>query len=113
MRAAVEECGPVNGICFISVPHTTAAVTVNEGHDPDVAEDIVAALARLVPTRAGYAHAEGNADAHIKAALVGTCQAIPVVDGRLALGRWQAVFFCEFDGPRERSCHVTVIGNKP
>ena len=83
---------------------------MNESYDSDVARDITEALSKLVPHRADYAHSEGNSDAHIKAAMVGSCQAIPVEEGRLALGRWQGVFFCEFDGPRERRVQVQVIG---
>ena len=101
--------GVREGICTVYVPHTTAAVTVNESYDADVAADITAALSKLVPHRAGYAHSEGNADAHIKAVMVGCCQPIPVEEGRLALGRWQGVFFCEFDGPRERRVQVQVM----
>jgi secondary thiamine-phosphate synthase enzyme len=108
VRDAVAQSKVGSGICFVYVPHTTAAVTVNESYDSDVASDITAALSKLVPHRAGYAHSEGNADAHIKAAMVGSCQAIPVEDGRLALGRWQGVFFCEFDGPRQRRVQVQV-----
>jgi secondary thiamine-phosphate synthase enzyme len=105
----VERLGIAEGMCWVSVPHTTAAVTVNEGYDPDVAADISAALARIVPRSAGYRHAEGNSDAHVKATLVGSCQPVPVENGRLALGQWQAVFFCEFDGPRTREVRVKVI----
>jgi len=101
-----------SGMCFVYVPHTTAAVTVNESYDPDVAQDISSQLSRLVPAAGRYEHTEGNADAHIKSVLVGCTQMIPVENGRLALGRWQGVFFCEFDGPRERRCLVTVIGDK-
>jgi len=109
VQDAVAHSGVSSGICFVYVPHTTAAVTVNESHDPDVAQDITASLAKLVPHRAGYAHSEGNADAHIKSVLVGCCQPIPVEDSRLALGQWQGVLFCEFDGPRTRRCQVQVI----
>jgi len=98
-----------SGMCFVYVPHTTAAVAVNESYDSDVARDITETLSKLVPHRAGYAHSEGNADAHIKATMVGSCQAIPVEEGRLALGRWQGVFFCEFDGPRQRRVNVQVM----
>jgi len=110
VRDAVAQSKVGSGMCFVYVPHTTAAVAVNESYDADVALDITAALSKLVPHRAGYAHSEGNADAHIKAAMVGSCQAIPVEEGRLALGRWQGVFFCEFDGPRQRRVQVQVIG---
>jgi secondary thiamine-phosphate synthase enzyme len=109
VQAAVADCKVDSGICFVYVPHTTAAVTVNEACDADVAADITRSLAKLVPHDSGYAHSEGNADAHIKATMVGTCQAIPVEDGRLTLGQWQGVFFCEFDGPRRRRCLVKVM----
>jgi secondary thiamine-phosphate synthase enzyme len=108
VQDAVAHSGVSSGICFVSVPHTTAAVTVNESYDSDVAGDITATLSKLVAHRAGYAHSEGNSDAHIKAVLVGCCQPIPVEDGRLALGQWQGVFFCEFDGPRQRRVQVQV-----
>ena len=109
VKDAVAQSRVGSGMCFVYVPHTTAAVTVNESYDADVASDITAALSKLVPHRAGYAHSEGNSDAHIKAAMVGSCQAIPVEEGRLALGRWQGVFFCEFDGPRTRRVHIQTI----
>jgi len=111
VKDAVAQSKVGSGMCFIYVPHTTAAVTVNESYDSDVARDIAAALSKLVPHRAGYAHSEGNADAHIKAAMLGSCQAIPVEEGRLALGRWQGVFFCEFDGPRQRRVHVQILSS--
>jgi secondary thiamine-phosphate synthase enzyme len=109
VKDAVAQSKVGSGMCFVYVPHTTAAVTVNESYDADVASDITAALSKLVPHRAGYAHSEGNSDAHIKAAMVGSCQAIPIEEGRLALGRWQGVFFCEFDGPRTRRVHIQTI----
>jgi len=109
VKDAVAQSRVGSGMCFVYVPHTTAAVTVNESYDSDVAADITAALSKLVPHRADYAHSEGNSDAHIKAAMVGSCQAIPVEEGRLALGRWQGVFFCEFDGPRTRRVHIQTI----
>jgi secondary thiamine-phosphate synthase enzyme len=109
VKDAVTQSKVGSGMCFVYVPHTTAAVTVNESYDSDVARDITAALSKLVPHRAEYAHSEGNSDAHIKAAMVGSCQAIPVEEGRLALGRWQGVFFCEFDGPRQRRVQVQVV----
>jgi secondary thiamine-phosphate synthase enzyme len=112
VEAVVKKSGVVSGICFVYVPHTTAGVTVNESYDPDVAKDITATLSRLVPHGAGYKHTEGNADAHIKSVLVGCSQLIPVENGRLVLGRWQGIFFCEFDGPRERRCLVKIIGDK-
>ena len=98
-----------DGICHVFVPHTTAGVTINEGADPDVAHDIEAQLARMVPEDAGYAHGEGNSDSHIKTLLVGPSCIAPVRGGRLALGTWQAIFFCEWDGPRTRKIEVTVL----
>ncbi|MCF7936531.1 MAG: secondary thiamine-phosphate synthase enzyme YjbQ [Synergistales bacterium] len=108
VQEAVTASGVGEGVCHVYVPHTTAAVTVNERADPDVPEDILGMLHTLVPHKAGYRHIEGNADAHIKATLVGVSETIPVSGGRLALGRWQGVFFCEFDGPRRRQVAVTV-----
>ena len=99
---AVAQSGVKEGVCHIYVPHTTAGVIINEGADPDVARDITARLAHLVPHQGGYAHASGNADAHIKAALVGASATVFIRDGVPLLGRWQSIFFCEFDGPRRR-----------
>jgi len=112
VKDAVAQSRVSSGMCFVYVPHTTAAVTVNESYDADVARDITAALSKLVPHRAGYAHSEGNADAHIKAAMVGSCQAIPVEEGQPVLGQWQGIFLCEFDGPRTRRCQVQVISKQ-
>lgn len=109
----VEESGVRDGVCLVYVPHTTAAVTVNENADPSVAEDILARLEKLVPRDAGYRHREGNSDAHIKAVMTGFSQAVPVREGRLALGTWQGVFFCEFDGPRTRTVLVQVMACSP
>jgi secondary thiamine-phosphate synthase enzyme len=95
-----------NGTCHMYMPHTTAGLTINENADPDVARDILSGLARLVPVTGEYRHAEGNSDAHLKASLVGFSLMVPVIDGHLALGTWQAMYFCEFDGPRDR--HVLV-----
>jgi secondary thiamine-phosphate synthase enzyme len=103
---AVAALGVDEGAVLVYVPHTTAAVAVNEGYDPDVAADIERWLARAVPRDGGYAHAEGNSDSHIKAILVGPSRLLPVAGGRLRLGRWQAVFLCEFDGPRSRQLWV-------
>ena len=97
-----------SGVCHLYVPHTTAGITINEGDDPDVARDIEAALDRMVPREAGYKHYEGNADSHIKSSLVGVSQRVLIEGGRLVLGRWQAVFFCEFDGPRAREVHLKI-----
>jgi secondary thiamine-phosphate synthase enzyme len=109
VAGAVEALAVTDGAVLLHVPHTTAAVTVNEGFDADVAADVLDVLRRLVPQDPAYAHAEGNADAHVKAILVGSSQLLPVQDGRPALGRWQRIFFCEFDGPRRRELIVTPV----
>jgi secondary thiamine-phosphate synthase enzyme len=111
VRRAVERSGVREGLCGVYSPHTTCGVTVQEGWDPAVARDAVTVLARLVPREGTYAHAEGNSDAHVKTALVGCGVTIPITGGRLRLGRWQAVFLCEFDGPRQRELWVTVTGD--
>jgi secondary thiamine-phosphate synthase enzyme len=105
---AVERFGVADGTCHVFVPHTTAGVTINEGADPDVAADIEAHLAELVPKEAAYEHAEGNSDSHIKTVLVGPACMAPVRGGKLALGTWQAIFLCEWDGPRTRRVEVGV-----
>lgn len=106
VASELSKTGMKNGTCYIYMPHTTAGLTINENADPDVARDILTGLARLVPVTGEYRHAEGNSDAHIKASLVGFSLMVPVIDGHLALGTWQAMYFCEFDGPRDR--HVLV-----
>ena len=105
----VQDSGVQSGICYLYVPHTTAGVIINENADPDVAADMETALARLVPKDASYSHAEGNSDSHIKTALVGTSATIFITGGQLELGRWQGVFFCEFDGPRSRRLRVKIV----
>ena len=111
IRAEVKASGVENGLCTIYIPHTTAAVTINENTDPDVQTDILNALERAVPTSAQYyKHEEGNAHAHAKAAVIGSSETIPVQGGKLLLGTWQAIYFCEFDGPRNRKFLVTVVG---
>jgi secondary thiamine-phosphate synthase enzyme len=99
---AVRRLGVQDGAVILHVPHTTAAVTINEGYDPDVAADVLDVLRTLAPRDAGYAHAEGNSDSHVKAIMVGSTQLVPVAGGEPVLGRWQRIFFCEFDGPRSR-----------
>ncbi len=94
--------GVSEGLVTIYVPHTTAAVIINEGADPSVADDILNKLSQLVPYSDNYSHLEGNSDAHIKASLVGSSVSVIISNGRLKLGRWQSIFFCEFDGPRKR-----------
>ncbi|MCX5822194.1 MAG: secondary thiamine-phosphate synthase enzyme YjbQ [Deltaproteobacteria bacterium] len=106
VAAAILETGIKTGICRLFVPHTTAAVTINENADPDVQRDILAALDRIVPLTDHYRHAEGNAAAHVKASLFGASQAIFIEEGRPVLGTWQSIFFCEFDGPRTRKILV-------
>lgn len=110
VRKVVEESGIKDGICYLFVPHTTAAITINENADPNVPKDILTALNKNAPADATYFHREGNADAHIKATLVGPSETVFIKEGRLALGTWQSIFFCEFDGPRERKLWVKVIG---
>ena len=105
---AVQRSGVSDGICHVFVPHTTAGVTINEGADPDVAADIESHLAELVPKEAVFEHAEGNSDSHIKTVVVGASCTAPVRGGKLALGTWQAVFLCEWDGPRTRRVEVGV-----
>ena len=105
---AVQRSGVADGICHVFVPHTTAGVTINEGADPDVAADIESHLGELVPKEAAFEHAEGNSDSHIKAVLVGPSCDAPVRSGKLALGTWQAIFLCEWDGPRTRTVEVGV-----
>ena len=106
VQAAVSESGAENGVITVFVPHTTAGVTINENADPDVTADIAKALDRAVPWSAGYAHGEGNAAAHVKASMMGSSVRIIVEGGRLQLGTWQAIYFCEFDGPRSRKVWV-------
>lgn len=105
----VQDSGVQSGVCYLYVPHTTAGVLINENDDPNVAADIEAALVRLVPKDAIYQHTEGNADSHIKTALVGTSATIFISGGQLELGRWQGIFFCEFDGPRTRRIRVKIV----
>jgi len=105
---AISESGVTKGVCRIFVPHTTAAVTVNESADPDVATDILMSLEKLVPWKDNYGHAEGNSAAHIKATLVGPDVTLLVEEGKFQLGTWQGIFLCEFDGPRMRKVFVRV-----
>ncbi len=109
VQKVVQRSGVKEGICVVYVPHTTAGVTVNENADPSVASDIRNTLSKLVPAGAGYSHLEGNADSHIKSTIVGPSITLIVSGGRLVLGTWQGVFFCEFDGPRTRKVLVKVI----
>jgi secondary thiamine-phosphate synthase enzyme len=109
VQDVVTDAGVVKGVCFLFVPHTTAGITINEGADPSVQRDILNSLNRLIPHEMNYFHREGNADAHIKSTLVGTSVHVIVEDGKLLLGTWQSIFFCEFDGPRHRRVAVKFI----
>ena len=108
VRRIVTASGIKDGSCLVYIPHTTAGVTINEGADPSVVADIITALNSLVPWQNNYRHLEGNSAAHIKASLMGSSQIIPIRSGKLALGTWQAIFVCEFDGPRRRKVIVSV-----
>jgi secondary thiamine-phosphate synthase enzyme len=110
VRNAVRKSGVEDGVCYLYVPHTTAGITINESADPSVTSDIQNTLSTLVPHGAGYAHREGNADSHVKATIAGCSQHLFVENGDVVLGTWQGVFFCEFDGPRNRKVYVKVLG---
>jgi secondary thiamine-phosphate synthase enzyme len=112
VREAVAASKVQEGICVVYCPHTTAGITINEHADPDVVRDLGMALGKLVPEHGNYAHSEGNSDSHIQCALIGPSQSLIVHEGRLVLGTWQGIFFCEFDGPRQRSFYVKVVGDK-
>jgi len=110
VQQAVTESGVRDGVCYVYVPHTTAAVTINENTDAGVAQDALHVINSIVPFNdPDYRHAEGNSAAHLKTMLFGSSETIPIQDGRLALGTWQGIFFCEFDGPRSRQLVVKVI----
>ena len=113
VRAALKTAGIQNGICIVYCPHTTAAVTINENADPDVVHDMLAYLNRAIPKeQPDFRHGEGNSDSHIKASLVGPSVTLLIDQGALVLGRWQGIYFCEFDGPRTRTVHVSFIAGK-
>ncbi len=107
---AVRDAGIREGWALVFCPHTTAGVTINENADPDVVTDVLDALERIVPRAEAYRHREGNSDGHVKASLVGSSVTVPIAEGELVLGTWQAVYFAEFDGPRQRNLLVTVLG---
>ncbi|OGC77765.1 MAG: hypothetical protein A2Z27_02595 [candidate division Zixibacteria bacterium RBG_16_50_21] len=111
VHTAVSDSRVVSGVCTIFIPHTTAGVTINENADPSVKQDIMEFLEKNIPHRGGYHHTEGNADSHIKAALVGTSVAVLFEQGELLLGTWQGIFFCEFDGPRQRKIWLNITGD--
>lgn len=109
VQEVINELDVKEGICYIYVPHTTAGVTINEGADPSVQRDIISTLNRLIPFEGDYHHREGNSDAHIKSTIVGVSQFVPISEGRLSLGTWQAIYFCEFDGPRHRRVYLKIV----
>jgi secondary thiamine-phosphate synthase enzyme len=113
VRGAIRASGAREGICVVYCPHTTGAITVNENADPDVVHDLMLWYGRVVPKQqAGFRHGEGNSDSHIKSTLVGPSVTLIVTEGQPVLGRWQGVFFCEFDGPRSRTVQVQVVGGE-
>ena len=109
VQKAVSKGAVENGLCFVYVPHTTAAVTINESADPSVKRDVLMVLNSMVPWEADYHHMEGNSPAHVKSSLIGASELIAVENGRLVLGTWQGIFFCEFDGPRRRNVHLKLL----
>jgi secondary thiamine-phosphate synthase enzyme len=113
VESAVRDSRVSSGVCYVYVPHTTAGVAINEHADPDVARDVEGIFDRLIPHEGPYRHAEGNTDSHMKAILTGTGQTVLVANGKLALGTWQGIFLCEFDGPRERTVFVKVVREAP
>ena len=108
----VQKSGTDQGLCMIFVPHTTAAVTINESADPSVKSDILMVLNQIIPWEANYRHLEGNSPAHIKSTLVGSSELIAIENRRLKLGTWQGIFFCEFDGPRTRKVDVRIMAER-
>ena len=108
----VKESGVTDGRCMLYVPHTTAAVTINESADPSVKDDILMVLNQMVPWDANYQHMEGNSPAHVKSTIVGASEMVAIENGSLVLGTWQGIFFCEFDGPRTRKVHVRITAER-
>jgi len=111
VQRAVTESGVKSGICTVFIPHTTAAVTINENADPDVVRDFTMEINKLIPWEDGYRHVEGNSAAHLKASMVGFSAQIIIDEGRLVLGTWQGIYFCEFDGPRSRNVYVKLMAD--
>lgn len=109
VQEIVDKSGVASGVAHVFVPHTTAGITINENADPDVVSDFIKILERVVPWEGGYAHAEGNSAAHVKASMMGFSQQILIDNGRLRFGTWQSIYFCEFDGPRTRTVWVQII----
>jgi secondary thiamine-phosphate synthase enzyme len=110
VTAAVADSGIHEGLCLVSSPHTTAGITVNENADPDVTKDMIMELGKIVPLNDSYRHMEGNSAAHLKATLTGLSVTLPISDGRLVLGTWQGIYFCDYDGPRQRRVLITMLG---
>ncbi|MCD6232357.1 YjbQ family protein [Candidatus Aerophobetes bacterium] len=109
IEKTVSESGVKEGVCYIFVPHTTAGITINEGADPSVKEDIINQLNKIVPFKESYLHLEGNSPAHIKASIIGSSEIVFIEGGHLVLGTWQSLYFCEFDGPRRREVLVKIV----
>lgn len=112
VESALESSGAKSGLCVVYCPHTTAGITVNENADPDVTLDLLLGLDRAFPDRAEFRHSEGNSRAHLKAGAIGFSQTFIIENGRLLLGRWQGIYFCEFDGPRQRSFFMKILEEK-
>ncbi len=112
VEEVVQESGVENGIVCVYVPHTTAGITINENADPDVLYDMEQTLDKLIPWNGNYRHVEGNSPAHVKASIMGSSVQVIIQNGKLVLGTWQSIFFCEFDGPRTRKFYVEVISSK-
>ena len=113
VREAISKSRVENGMCIVYCPHTTAGITINENADPDVIKDLLYGLDKAFPDRTEFRHAEGNSAAHLKASSIGSSVTLIVENGAPILGTWQGVYFCEFDGPRERKYHIKVIGSLP
>ena len=109
VQEVIQKLGVGEGVCHLFIPHTTAAVTINENADPSVTRDILMMLNKLIPSEDDYRHLEGNSPAHIKSSLLGCSETVLVESGKLVLGTWQGIFFCEFDGPRSRKVYVKVV----
>ena len=109
IKEALDEEEIKNGICIVFVPHTTAAVTINENADPDVSTDMIKEINKIVPFSDNYRHFEGNSAAHLKSSMIGVSETVIIKNGDLKLGRWQGIYFCEFDGPRKRKIWIKII----
>lgn len=113
IQKEISEFNVSKGLCVVFCPHTTAGLTINENADPSVQRDIINHLEKIIPQNPEFLHSEGNSDAHIKASLIGSSLNIIIEDGSLVLGTWQGIYFCEFDGPRNRKCHIEIIPRNP